>query len=169
MKHIVFGFVLLAFGVGAGLALQGQQVTRAELSADDLAQALGIQWWNIELPQDRVGEPAIGMEIVRPGGREELSGSSNWRSDSAKLFLWKMGKTLHYSLIGEGQTTRSTEADPFEGMMRVTASRPVGSTIRVGEIALVSGMKSAAITNDNSVSEGQIGIGVFFSTNRARD
>lgn len=69
------------------------------LTANDLAAALGMHWWLLEIPEG-VEDDHIGLRIVTEAGPQDTGGSSGWGKELVKVIVWEDNGRLHSAMIG---------------------------------------------------------------------
>ena len=153
--HPLSSMLLCAFV----LPLVGCGKSSDDLTAADLASALGARWWNLEIPEDHDPDWMLGLRFkgesgILGGG----SGSGGWEPGShAKVFLMDLDKEkLRYAIIGSGGVLRGTPHNMLFNLGNITDFVPSGSTVSLDQI-LIRRSESGILTGDE-LSKGEIGI-----------
>ena len=107
----------------------------AELSASELAQALGVDWWEVRLPGAQSDQFMVGVQLDFGDGRKPLStGKSNFIGGSKiKVFRQYIrdSEQMYVAVVSEKGHTSATLPKLFSGMY--IGLVPVGSTAKPGE------------------------------------
>ena len=144
------------------LALAGR-LNAGELNAADLARALGVDWWTVEVPKGDGDTVSLGFCMVFSDGRKEMSGTmSGFRPGTRiRAFCWPSDRPgmLNVSLIsGTGGRLATSLRDPFgQGGSIMTYAVPVGGIAKTGEI-LRKGSTAAQIASDQTLKDGDFGL-----------
>ena len=127
-----------------------------DLKATDLARALGVDWWTIEIPATSQERVSLGFCIVFADGRRVMSGSMGFRPGTrVRAFCWPGAKPdlLNVSLVSDTGRLATSLRNPFGAGRIGTYAVPVGKTAKVGEI-LSKGSTAREITPDQVLKEG---------------
>jgi len=78
------------------------------LEAAEVARALGMNWWTVQLPADLKSNDYVGLAYKLPDGSVERGGNSVWKAGATvKVVVWSWNadanKLLRYAILGEGQ------------------------------------------------------------------
>ena len=108
----------------------------AELSASELAQALGVDWWEVRLPGAQSEQFMVSFQLDFGDGRKPFStGGSNFMGGSKikvfRQFIPNSDKMYLAVISDKGGPTMSTMPKLFSGMYIGLVS--VGSTAKPGE------------------------------------
>lgn len=136
----------------------------AELSAPELAQALGVDWWEVRLPGAQSDQFMVGLQLDFGDGRKPLTtGESNFTGGSKiKVFRQSIpnSEQMYVALISEkGKTLSTTLPKLFSGMYIGIA--PVGSTTNPGEYLCKGSKKTTGhIESSQSLGPNECGLKV---------
>ncbi len=135
-----------------------------ELKASELAKALGVDWWEIEIPAGDKDDVSLAVCIVFSDGRKDVSGAmSGFRAGSkVKLFCWPSEETgkLNVSLVAGTGCLRTSLLNAF-GQARIsTYAIPAGGTAKIGDL-LRKGSATGEVVADQTLREGEFGLMVI--------
>jgi hypothetical protein len=138
------------------------RVSAGELKASDLAGALGVDWWTIEVPASAEGTVTLGFCVAYADGRKEMSGTmSGFRPGTPiKAFCWPSDKpeSLNVSLVSDAGGRMATAVRYPSGAGQImTYAVPVGGTAKTGQI-LRKGSTSTSVGADQVLRDGDFGL-----------
>jgi hypothetical protein len=67
----------IVLATGAGSVGRAQEAHPSDLSANDLAEALNVHWWTVQLPHDLGPNDDVGVEAISSDGKT-LEGPSGF-------------------------------------------------------------------------------------------
>ena len=171
MRFLLPTFLLAALGsfvtlnAGAGHSKVTAPVDvfmGADLTAADLASALKMHWWNLEIPENFNDEMMLGICFKDEDGISRRSGgSTGWEpGSSVKVFLMDLDKEkLRFAIIAPGRSlTGSIPNELFNlGDNSATSYIGVGSTVSLEKILV---RRAEGGVTDRELRKGEIGIAV---------
>lgn len=139
----------------------------SDLTANDLAEALGVHWWIVKLPEDIGPKDMVGVESVSSDGKV-LQGGGGFSGPGAALgreiriycYEDKAAKQS-YVLI----KTKAGEAGvPFDDYFKYggIGGAANGAVLNVGDI-LLKFSKQGSFTGGNEMLPGQVGLKVVIT------
>ncbi len=130
-----------------------------ELSASELAHALGITAWSVQLPSDLPEDADVRLVLKHADGTETGGGGfiGPEPGQVMRVFLWndRHEERYRYALILQsGGSMRGAMKNPFEGDSRLIKFQQ--RIARPGDF-LMKGAEDEQISNDNALHEGEYG------------
>ncbi|MHC5058777.1 MAG: hypothetical protein ACYTKD_29310 [Planctomycetota bacterium] len=146
------------------------------LTADDVATALGMHWWLLEIPEG-VEDDHIGLRVVMESGPKSGGGSNGWSKGLVKVMVWEDDGRLHSAMIGNDghqvHYTPSPDDQPHSGIseadgpqagqvppphvqVRITAVETARSTRGSVETPFERGAVRTSVPNGSVVKLGQL-------------
>jgi len=130
-----------------------------ELKASDIAQALGMNWWLVQLPADLDPNDMVGVTYKHPDGSiERPSGSSNWKAGTiVKVMVWPSedNTQLRYAVFNATGHLRAslhkktTMTGPYMPLSQ-------GKKLNAGDVLMKFGEQSVVASPE--VLPGEIGL-----------
>jgi len=130
-----------------------------ELKASDVAQALGMNWWFVQLPADLDPNDFVGVTYKHPDGSiERPGGSNNWQAGStAKVMVWpnEDSTLLRYAVFNATHTLigslrkKTTMTGPCMPLSN-------GEKLNAGDVLMKFGEQSVVASPE--VLPGEIGL-----------
>lgn len=134
-----------------------------ELETSELARALGVDWWSIEVPDSHEKTVNLGFCVAFSDGRKEMSSSMSFRPGAnVKAFCWPSDQPgrLNVSLVSDTGRMSTLIRYPPEPEQIMTYAVPIGGTAKTGDI-LRKGSTSGEVTPDQTLREGDFGFMVI--------
>lgn len=132
---------------------------KPELKASDIAQALGMNWWAVQLPADLDPNDLVGVTYKQPDGSiESQGGSTNWKAGTiVKVFVWESDDSarLQYSVFNESGTLRGS-LPKKSNMTGPCAPFSQGKLFHAGDVLMKFCERSLMVTSD--VRPGELGL-----------
>jgi hypothetical protein len=142
-------------------AVLAARLNADDLKASDLARALGVDWWTIEVPKSSADTVSLGFCVVFPDGRKQMSGFMGGFRPGARVlaFCWPSTKPdmLNVSLVSDTGKMTTTLPDPFGSSRVSTYPVPFGGTSKTGEV-LRKGSTSNSVQINQALKEGESGL-----------
>ena len=134
-----------------------------ELKAADLARAMGVDWWVIELPADQGDTMMLGFCLVFADGRKEGLGTmGGFRAgERVRAFCWPSGEKgkMDLSLLSDAGRSTTTLV-PWPVVRISTYAVAVGKTAKPGDL-LWKGSTTKEVIADQTLREGDCGLVVL--------
>lgn len=122
--------------VVAGADLPNKDGSASQISGDDLAKALGMNVFLVELPETPSGTVLAGFTYVDSNGPQGTGFSTFESGEVIKAMYWSDDDKLRYALIGKSTSTRSSIPMEAINEFNNVAWGPVRSKVYApGEIA----------------------------------
>jgi len=130
-----------------------------ELKASDVAQALGMNWWLVQLPADLDPNDLVGVTYKHPDGSiERLSGSTNWQAAATvKVMVWPSedNTQLRYAVFNATGTLRAS-LNKKTAMTGPCMPLSQGTKLNAGDVLMKFGEQS--VLGSPEVRPGEIGL-----------
>jgi hypothetical protein len=158
-------FILMIFG--GRVSAQEQRVSN--LTANDLAEALGVHWWIVKLPdgigpKDVVGVEAVSADgkVLQGGGGFSGPGSALGREIRIYCYEDKAAKVTYVQIKTKGGGAGIPFDDYFKDAGVGGAAN--GSVLNVGDILIkFDNTKNVSFTGGNELLPGQVGLKVVIT------
>lgn len=114
----------------------------SELEAADVARALGMNWWTVQLPADLKPTDYVGLAYKLPDGSVERGGNSVWKAGAkVKVVVWNADgeRTLRYAIFGAGKSYRGSvpgKAGDFITFSNTKVLKPDNLLMKLGDHGL---------------------------------
>jgi len=160
--------LFLFFALVSPFLLKADDRQASSLTANELAEALDIHWWIVEIPSDLGPKDSVGLSLVSSNGKEVAGGTSISPGPaninlgtSVKVFCWEERSSGHMNLKLEvaGNMGSSYAHDYFHNA--ACGGPGNGSILKPGDLLLkFDSSKNATLTAGNTLSPGQVGLKV---------
>lgn len=152
----VIALVILFVNVGQVMAEDDQPV----LTASDIAQAFGMNWWIVRFPAGMDERDTVGLAYKHPDGSVEMHnrfGGLRLAGTTAKVVVWESedGDQLRYAVFGEAISAKASlprKAEMKEGSRLVLSQ---GKTVDAGTVLMKFGRSTIGF---HDVQPGEIGL-----------
>ncbi len=132
---------------------------KTALQALDVAAALGMDWWFVELPDNLGSKDYVGLAYKQPDGSIEWQGGMNtskWGS-IVKVFLWKSedNTRFQYAILCDAGTIRGSLE---KKTIMTNSSMPLfkGKKVNAGDVLMKFYDKS--VTASSEIQPGELGL-----------
>jgi len=161
---------LLLFLLASTLAVKAQtsENRASSLTANQLAEVIGVHWWIVRLPSDLGLKDKVCVSFVNYDGKEVAEGCGfssgpglNKLGPEAKVFCWEdeASHQIRVQMQISGNTGTSPVKDFFD---QAAVGGPANGTVLKPDDILIKfdSSKRASMTNGNELLPGQIGMKV---------
>ena len=160
MKTKALIFVL----TGAALLSACQPEERTEfqsrIHADDIAAALGMKQWMVQLPDDLSREHWVGLKVKHADGSVHRSGASSGHvsGEQIRVLLWNQPGDEHYdfAIVRKGSSLRGRIKVPYSGGVVTYPSE--GLSILNIEHLMIKASEDDFVSRGHSLSDNEYGI-----------
>jgi len=138
----------------------------SDMTANDLAEATGVHWWIVRLPEPSTPKDMVGIEVISSDGKVltgggGMGGEFSWGGE-LRVYCYEESAlnrmTVAYKAKNGGLAVERFD-DYFKGAATSGASN--GTVLNVGDILLkFDNTKSPSFTGGNVMYPGQVGIRV---------
>ncbi|QDU43132.1 hypothetical protein Mal52_16040 [Symmachiella dynata] len=166
---LIVSLCLLAGCGSATSASQSKFGSTGDLTANELALALGARWWNVQIPPGHEKDFLAVTFVDETGPIGNSGGSSGWNPDGevVKFILFDTNKDrIRYAIIGRNGTGRGEM--PNELMKAkgpdsefFTGTPKVNDPAQLGDILFKAGADGVTVI-PNDIAPGEIGITLQF-------
>lgn len=129
------------------------------LSAKDLARAMGVDWWSVRLPE---GDQPLMLRFVlkNSDGTKNYSGAMGFPPGiTIKVYCWPAEdkEWLKVSITSEKSVMKTMIKNPFSKAKVVAYPVQIGDTTDLGQF-LIKGSKEREVTSEQSLKDGEFGL-----------
>ena len=160
MRTLLFA-LLFVFG-GTLTNSFGQEVRASDLTANDLAEVLGVHWWTVKIPANLGSKDTVGIELFASDGKKLGGGGAfsgvNLGSEVRIFCYEEKSEKLGIVVI---RTKGGTATFPIEDYFRYggVGGASNGSVLHLQD-TLIKFSKEASFNGGNELLPGQVGMRV---------